>query len=972
VKRNALTVLVFVLVAMAFSVQQASAAWTINGDSYQYRYRIGSSATAGWPFNVNGTYNPPGWTQNASSLFQYCEISGCATGKWTIADGSASQLNYEVDNGTDVFSGYNPSLVWNDANLKDVWHFKNATGFDSKFGTTTLTVASGAPSSISALYGNGAHTDGIDDTFQNTSFSISGDHTWLLIYRKDNITTNTYDRVLTEYDNTGNGQNGCFLFSAIGAYNNRWAIGCWSQSESAMSPVEINVGSWYCLAMKKNSTGYSLYVNGSLIAANTQSTTTINTVQLGTHYWSGAYHNFANGTYDDIRYYTDDLTDAQIADACKDMNNQLSTTGAEETSGAPPSVTFYDPANSTYYGIYNTTVKFVATDVESPTFMLKAWLNGAMIYNSASYTGGTNVTLAEQLIQAGGNNLTVWVNDTDSNEAVSSRFFYVFMGLNLSAFNSTGQAVATWNLNLTNGTAANYSIGISNGFLVEYKTLDGSPWNISANATAAFDSQTFLVPMNSTMGFIARNFTLYQFEYFTGKDYDTGSNISTIIIFTNGTANYTVASATRHAISLRVLPFGSAVTATYTASGYNNSVAAYDINLSSYIDASSSLIPAGVLIKAYNEENPAEQLTFNWLMSNGSAEVSANDVTQIFLSYSALPQGFVRMNVWNASYETGGIYYTFPARSYFFTVSPYTSNRFNAYLLRSDAGFWQTFYTIDQDNRPVANAMITIAKSISSVETTVAQEQTNPAGAASIFLKPYVYYSLRLQSNGFLPIYQPIITFTPALNPQYIYMSAGTSTLPAFYNVFYGVQMSLSPTADYVSNVSSVTPSCSVFAQQGNILLSEFNVSRSYLNGTLSRLYSITSSDPSGNTFSYPGITQTGRYNIRCYVRISYNITNSTYETYATYKEKEFFYYAPTGMAAVGSGGLDAFTLELTAIVITTIIIVFLSAYAGIGAGFFGLVIEGLFLGLGWIPLFDYILTCLVFAAVVVLRYVVL
>jgi hypothetical protein len=475
---------------------------------------------------------------------------------------------------------------------------------------------------------------------------------------------------------------------------------------------------------------------------------------------------------------------------------------------------------------------------------------------------------------------------------------------------------------------------------------------------------------NSEIGLIPVNVYLYQYEYFTGQDYDTSANITTNITLYNSTFNISDGGTDRHKISLRYLPLGSDVSAVFTSAGYNNSATSYNINLSSYIDSIVKLIPAGVLIKAYNEENVSEQLYFNYLISNGTSEISGTAVNEIALSYTAMPQGDVRLNIWNASYVVGSTEYSFPTRAYFFSVNQFTANRFNAYLLRSDAGFYQTFYVIDQNNQPIEAALITISKVISSVSTAVAQEKTNPAGAASIFIKPYVYYALRLQKDGYLPIYEPSITFTPAVNPQYVYLTSGLATLPAFYNVFYGVQMNIEPADYYIRNITSPLPTnCSVFAEDGNIILSSYSVYRVWNNGTDSQLYSVNSTDPSGNTFIYNGITASGKYKLRCYVEISYD-NNVSVMSLETYKEREIFFYEPRGAGGLSSTGFAPFTLELIAVIVIAFVIVFFTQFAGIWAGAVGLVVGGFFVAISWLPFFDFVLTCLVFAAAIVIRYV--
>ncbi|MGB9693905.1 MAG: hypothetical protein ACPLYF_03590, partial [Fervidobacterium sp.] len=94
--------------------------------------------------------------------------------------------------------------------------------------------------------------------------------------------------------------------------------------------------------------------------------------------------------------------------------------GAEETANQPPQVFIFFPKNQTYYG--SIPFEFKAIDDLDSAFTLKAYLNGMIEYENASYGNNTLISYSK-LLPPGTYNFTVYAEDSGNATAKEEVIF---------------------------------------------------------------------------------------------------------------------------------------------------------------------------------------------------------------------------------------------------------------------------------------------------------------------------------------------------------------------------------------------------------------------------------------------------------------------------------------------------------------------------------------------------------------------
>lgn len=213
-------------------------------------------------------------------------------------------------------------------------------------------------------------------------------------------------------------------------------------------------------------------------------------------YFGGGGGGVSNsyGYYDNIRI----RKNMQVEPIC--------SIGLEEgNSSYPPVITITTPTNTTYYTSL-IPVNITVSD-NSVSFSCNISDNETLLT-----TLTTNITYTINLTKTGGqHNISVSCNDSDGDTSSDIEYYYVWSGLNISAYYSdTGNLSDNWDLYITNGTD-NYSNSSINGtVLLEWDTIPTGNITITANesnATLYYIDATTNVTLNSSV-YLDLNLTL--------------------------------------------------------------------------------------------------------------------------------------------------------------------------------------------------------------------------------------------------------------------------------------------------------------------------------------------------------------------------------------------------------------------------------------------------------------------------------
>ena len=184
------------------------------------------------------------------------------------------------------------------------------------------------------------------------------------------------------------------------------------------------------------------------------------------------------------------------------------TVGSEETNSSdnPPTINISTPQNTTYYTT-SIVFNFSVSDAEDATFHVIAYNDTDAIYDSAAYANNTltSFTLSET---GGQQNVTVWANDSAGNEETSTVLYYVWMGLNVSAYNNaTNASMTNWSITAANGTFTYTNGSQNNPSLIEWNLLPQGSVNITID-----DNSTTLYFYNTTYERTLNNSAIVQLD----------------------------------------------------------------------------------------------------------------------------------------------------------------------------------------------------------------------------------------------------------------------------------------------------------------------------------------------------------------------------------------------------------------------------------------------------------------------------
>lgn len=191
-------------------------------------------------------------------------------------------------------------------------------------------------------------------------------------------------------------------------------------------------------------------------------------------------------------------------------------------------------------------------------------------------------------------------------------------------------------------------------------------------------------------------------------------------------------------------------------------------------------------------------------------------------------------------------YSSITTRMYSISVQNESVYILSAYLLPySGTNYLQFFTVLDANNIPISDALITISKFYAGNETIVAQGLSNPAGSASVFVKPSTSYSTLISATGFYDKQQSATNYNGLPNPLLVYLNSINLTnlsLPTPYNmsVWYlsGVYFAISPAFSVIRYSGSSTAISVTYGDSFNLTYNAtINVTRRPFGGNLSDYY---------------------------------------------------------------------------------------------------------------------------------------
>ena len=675
-----------------------------------------------------------------------------------------------------------------------------------------------------------------------------------------------------------------------------------------------------------------------------------------------------------------DLTDYQIKldGSSLAISTQSDSLKISDTINLPPTITISSPTN-TSYPTPSITLEFLVTDDFSTTFHVKAWDDGVLIYDNTSYSNGTLVTIDLGSKSDGSHWVKIWANDTDSSDPQTSEETVYYTVDTSPPYVEIIKPVGTYIFNLTqtkevplNFTATDSTSGIDQCWY----SLDGGP-NVTLtnclNTTISISTvgwHSLTLYANDTAGWENSTSTTFFVDFeneFRAKDKITGEFLTNFLIyFWNETYNTTkLTSSGVIKINTTELPFSTAYLRV-TAPEHNDTYATLTVKESSQFNETYELLPASLTIKVFDERKPSLQLWFNLTITNGTTSKEYYNQTDFFDYYYNMPNGEVKLFI-KSENGTG-----YPQRTYITTINDYTAVTIYAYLLDSEHGMYVRFHIVSIANAPIPNALVTAMKLINNSYVAVEQGKTDDSGTVTFWLDPTVTYKIKVEATGFV---SKIVDIQPT-SPDFTIILA-TDIDVSFNHVFSTISYKIEPPISSIDLNQTAIARINFTISDSSGLLSYWGMNVTAANGTLLYQQKITSS-PSGGSI-YAEINLTG-YN-QTKIIANFFFKKSGFDEYNI--QRVFFIYnlAPSSFSLwVLVNDLNtpppnvstdtwSFVKQLIAIVVTTFLSLGTAVYiGGIGAGFVGATVLGIFVLAGWFNVYIYVLILMALIAIVFLR----
>lgn len=287
-----------------------------------------------------------------------------------------------------------------------------------------------------------------------------------------------------------------------------------------------------------------------------------------------------------------------------------------------------------------------------------------------------------------------------------------------------------------------------------------------------------------------------------------------------------------------------------------------------------------VVVPVYNELNtsakiPANLLIENVSTSNGTCLLSfqSNITLFLLLGRDNTCSSFSRIQVSNTP--------TYPARSYYLTITNTSVITQNTYLLNSNFGIFYSFIVTDYNLNPLSNVTITTSKIIGNTYVPVETEVSDTSGSTNFFLDYTNLYQTSVTSNGYVSL---LFTVQPSTISRVTYLKLranGTSgaNILNLSTVFDSITYGQTPLTIYQNG----TFNTSFFISDSAGTLEYFGMRVTYRNYSNSSVIfnQSNSTSPSGGTIIATIGNQTGYYDVETWFKKAsydqYNIQNFTY-----------------------------------------------------------------------------------------------
>lgn len=751
--------------------------------------------------------------------------------------------------------------------------------------------------------------------------------------------------------------------SCTAANNNYWIYQNYDGT-SRICPWVSTVpadGSWFVLSATWNPTNSRTWVYKNGVQDNTcadASTFSGNLVWLPRAGASSTTEGFVwNGNIDEYRIGMFNAS----ADWVKAEYAQQYWLGAEQESGTAI-ITIHSPTNQNYY---STSVLLNFSFIETTYPNNTCWKNmtGAQTNFSSLGVIQNNTYYTENMTGLTGGNYTVKIICQNGGappiNASTSTPFYVWMGLNTSAFNAgNSTALANWTVTATNGTTTNSTTASANPLLWEWKYMPTGNVNLTFSANY-YANRTYSTQINNS-AVTQVNAEFWRNQYFYANNSNTGAAIQSFnVAFTNGTKTHSCITSNYECIvSLENLGYGNN-NVTVSSSGFNTTKFTQSFDGNSAVNRTFPLAPATLQIWAYDETTPSSNLTFNLTISNATTSQTWMNQTNFSKMWNEIPYGQITI----AITEYNGNYIT---RYYYTVMNENTAVQLNAYLLKTSEGMYVRFNVKDYSDNNIANALVTIQKQYTSAWVAIAQRYTDESGVATHFLNPNNEYRIKVERINYATAY---VTVVPSNTDYRIYLSA-TNATTSYQTIYANLTLYFLPETNVLNISNAENISFVITDPEG--LLSIFGL-RIWYNYTIVFDQNITTS-PNGGTIT--ATINTSNYSGALRVMAESYFKKSGYAQQNLTK----WYGITTTTSGLLSlarafGRLASMTnfnmqpiFAILALVLTVAAAGFVAAQTTIGGGAVAIALLGIFSYLNFLPWIAFVATGMLVGALIFLR----
>ena len=451
---------------------------------------------------------------------------------------------------------------------------------------------------------------------------------------------------------------------------------------------------------------------------------------------------------------------------------------------------------------YNDTFHFT-NDTTSTNFH---WLNG-------NYTNNVNITFRVILSNS------IGVNSSAANR---SRYIGNYVpNLDSITVNDTTQLREDEDLLISINGSDNNAFDTISTYLVVFR-------NDEYNRTM-YNSTTGTETVNNTLHFLSGNFTAGENWTFQGIVTDTVLNSTqntNVTKYIWGTENIWFSWTPSPAFPNSLTTFNSssyfndilnnesawewswgdwANTTADNQTGFENATHTYlepgeytvGYNVTDYWGTSNStsrnITMVGVYVKAFNEEEPTTNISFNVTFTNSTNTFTVTSVPSgVFIwnnASSPMPTGSITIKVISNTYQQ---------REYADTLDETTYVRINAYLLPTASGVTQPFVVRDNLFAAIEGATIVAKKTVAGVLTTVSEKETDSTGGATMFLDPDDTHTIEVSAGGYN---SESFQLNPSTDTKYVTLGGGGKEKPFEQNDT--AHWDITPSGNKVNNSTS-------------------------------------------------------------------------------------------------------------------------------------------------------------------------